>query len=436
VLSVVYRRKGGIMKKAYIIIGLLVVSFICSKTCYSGNLTQVCTDCQLLDIWGSSENDIYAGGYPNGGGFSGRLYHYDGVAWSPVQMSSHPITNIWGTSATNVYIAGFSGVMHYNGNVWQLVRTGFFFGIWGLGTNNVYAVGSSGKIDHYDGTTWSSMQSGVSNVLADVWGSSNNDVFAVGDSGVILHYDGIKWSPMSSGTSQYLYGVGGNSGNDVYAVGDFGTVLHYNNGMWSQINQALTTETLKGIWGSSPSDIYIVGIDGTVLHYDGIAWAKIDSSALFTSMSTNYISVLADSTPINFNSVWGTSSSNVYMVGDNGAIVHYQGVTATLITLSSFTATPKAGRVIIQWITEAETDNAGFNIYRAESENGEYTKLNASLIPAEGSSTQGASYDFTDNNVLNRKTYYYKLEDIDLSGTSTMHGPVSARPRLIYGVGK
>jgi len=38
--------------------------------------------------------------------------------------------------------------------------------------------------------------------------------------------------------------------------------------------------------------------------------------------------------------------------------------------------------------------------------------------------------------VQNRKTYYYKLEDIDLNGTSTMHEPVSATPRLIYGVGK
>ena len=29
------------------------------------------------------------------------------------------------------------------------------------------------------------------------------------------------------------------------------------------------------------------------------------------------------------------------------------------------------------------------------------------------------------------KTYYNKLEDIDIYGTSTMHGPVSAEQRLI-----
>jgi hypothetical protein len=105
----------------------------------------------------------------------------------------------------------------------------------------------------------------------------------------------------------------------------------------------------------------------------------------------------------------------------------------TLIQLSAFTATPTSGAVILQWATESETDNAGFNIYRADSEDGEYVKINAALIPAEGSSTQGTSYEFVDTDVLNRKTYYYKLEDIDLNGNSTMHGPVSATPRLIYG---
>ena len=109
---------------------------------------------------------------------------------------------------------------------------------------------------------------------------------------------------------------------------------------------------------------------------------------------------------------------------------------ATLIKLSSFTAIPKFSQVIIQWSTESEIDNAGFNIYRSESENGDYIKVNDSLILSEGTSTQGAAYEFIDNNVQNRKTYWYKLEDIDLNGTPTMHGPVRAIPRWIYGIGK
>ncbi|MCX5887218.1 MAG: hypothetical protein NT096_15125 [Proteobacteria bacterium] len=101
----------------------------------------------------------------------------------------------------------------------------------------------------------------------------------------------------------------------------------------------------------------------------------------------------------------------------------------TLITLSSFAAIPGNGIVTLAWSTESEIDNTGFNLYRAESKDGKYVKINETLISAKGSPTQGASYEFIDKDVKNRTTYYYKLEDIDLFGTSTMHGPVSVTPR-------
>ena len=107
---------------------------------------------------------------------------------------------------------------------------------------------------------------------------------------------------------------------------------------------------------------------------------------------------------------------------------------ATLIRLAAFSATPGPRRITLQWATSSEIDNAGFNIYRAE-EGGEYVKVNASLIPAEGSPTEGAAYEFVDTDVKNRKTYSYKLEDMDLNGISTLHGPTSATPRLFNGIG-
>ena len=130
---------------------------------------------------------------------------------------------------------------------------------------------------------------------------------------------------------------------------------------------------------------------------------------------------------------FATSSNWDSMIWDND-VWYIEGT--TVINLSSFAATPKAGKIILGWQTETEIDNAGFNLYRSEPENGNYTKINTSLIPAKVSSTQGANYEFIDNDVKNRKTYYYNLEDIDLNGTATLHGPESATPRLIYGIGK
>ena len=44
----------------------------------------------------------------------------------------------------------------------------------------------------------------------------------------------------------------------------------------------------------------------------------------------------------------------------------------------------------------------------------------------------GASYSYIDDTVANGITYYYKLEDVDIYGTSTFHGPVSATPARVF----
>lgn len=96
----------------------------------------------------------------------------------------------------------------------------------------------------------------------------------------------------------------------------------------------------------------------------------------------------------------------------------------TLVELTYFRAIAAEHSVTLEWETDMEVDNAGFYIWRSETEDGEYVKINDSLIPAEGS---GYQYSFTDDAVVTDNTYYYKLEDIDLDGVSTFHGPVSTK---------
>jgi hypothetical protein len=107
-------------------------------------------------------------------------------------------------------------------------------------------------------------------------------------------------------------------------------------------------------------------------------------------------------------------------------------VPPTNIELSLLDALPSNEKVTLKWQTESEIDNAGFNIWRAEG----FQKVNASFIPALGSTVSGSEYDFVDQWVLNGKRYFYLLEDIDNNGISTFHGPVKATPRWIYGAGK
>jgi len=118
----------------------------------------------------------------------------------------------------------------------------------------------------------------------------------------------------------------------------------------------------------------------------------------------------------------------------NDLVAVVANVEPTLVTLSSLAARPLNSGARIVWETESEIDNAGFNIYRAETPGGKYTQINKELIPAAGSPVEGGSYAFEDRGLKNKKTYYYRLEDIDMYGNSTFHGPVEATPRLVYGM--
>jgi len=105
----------------------------------------------------------------------------------------------------------------------------------------------------------------------------------------------------------------------------------------------------------------------------------------------------------------------------------------TVITLVYFTARGNVDAVTLAWETATEIDNAGFNLYRASTVEGPYSKINPSLIPAEGDVVSGASYTYIDTNIVKGNPYYYKLEDVDFNGISTFHGPVLAiasGPRL------
>jgi hypothetical protein len=65
------------------------------------------------------------------------------------------------------------------------------------------------------------------------------------------------------------------------------------------------------------------------------------------------------------------------------------------VTLSAFTARAGDGEVTLHWITESETDNLGFHVYRALSEDEGYQRVTAELIEGAGSTTGRREYAFT-----------------------------------------
>jgi hypothetical protein len=120
-------------------------------------------------------------------------------------------------------------------------------------------------------------------------------------------------------------------------------------------------------------------------------------------------------------------------IDENGNATHDTGeptntIQFTQITLLSFTAAATDDQVTLAWETASELDNEGFNLWRSPSADGQFVKINSDLIQAQGNEITGASYSFVDSGVASGVTYYYKLEDVDFYGVSTLHSPVE----LVY----
>ena len=100
------------------------------------------------------------------------------------------------------------------------------------------------------------------------------------------------------------------------------------------------------------------------------------------------------------------------------------GTQLTAVDLVSFKAPGSGPGVTVVWQTGQESGNRGFNLYRSEAAGGAYVKLNGGLIPAASVSGEGRRYEFGDAGAVRGRLYYYKLEDVDVSGSVKFHGPV------------
>ena len=116
--------------------------------------------------------------------------------------------------------------------------------------------------------------------------------------------------------------------------------------------------------------------------------------------------------------------------GDIGSPCFYTVGATTEVDLVSFSAQGLDSEVELAWETASELHNLGFHLYRSESEEGRYEPITASAIPGLGSSAVGAKYSYQDSGLENGVTYYYKLEDIETTGSTELRGPVSATPQV------
>ena len=90
------------------------------------------------------------------------------------------------------------------------------------------------------------------------------------------------------------------------------------------------------------------------------------------------------------------------------------------VNLSSFTTKVENEKVVINWITESELENAGFNIYRSQSIKGPFIKINNKLINGAGTTGKRSEYSYIDTTAKPGIEYYYQIEDVSYNGISEM----------------
>ena len=102
----------------------------------------------------------------------------------------------------------------------------------------------------------------------------------------------------------------------------------------------------------------------------------------------------------------------MYLVSFNGKIYRFVP-TIVPVELLSFNATVLDGKVLLQWYTSTETNNAGFKIER--SKNGaNYEEI--FFVGGNGTTTNRNVYSYLDESV-HSGVYYYRLKQIDYDGT-------------------
>ncbi len=83
------------------------------------------------------------------------------------------------------------------------------------------------------------------------------------------------------------------------------------------------------------------------------------------------------------------------------------------VELSSFIAIDSDGKVVLEWVTESETNNYEFEIQRKSQDSDNWEKI--ASVKGHGTTTIPQKYSFIDHTVT-IGTYYYRLKQIDFDG--------------------
>ena len=154
--------------------------------------------------------------------------------------------------------------------------------------------------------------------------------------------------------------------------------------------------------------------------------AQMKTHTTFTAAGWDFELETANGTDDNWDMDYSGSNNNgyPYLSWEDG------GDVSLPVELVSFSAHAKGRSIILNWITESETDNTGFILDRSE-EGEEWIRIASyqthDALKGQGNTSSRTEYTFTDHNVEFGKKYAYRLSDMSIGGEVTMYPSLSVR---------
>jgi hypothetical protein len=220
----------------------------------------------LTSIYGFSSTDIYAAGSriigynPNPPPTfidSAIIIHFDGSTWKQVSIyDGIPLNDIYGSSSNDIWAGGLGkNMFHYNGSTWETdsinisIPNGFDFQINTISSynSNFYLIGYGNNNTTAESIIYFFKRLKNEWVLQD----SFNDI---------------------NGGNKFGYRLNQSNLPDLYSNG-YG-IFKYNNSAWSNIFQS--EYPFSSMWGTSNNNIFAVSTGGRAFHYNGTDWKQIE----------------------------------------------------------------------------------------------------------------------------------------------------------------
>lgn len=184
-------------------------------------------------------------------------------------------------------------------------------------------------------------------VNAAIWGAPEGDLFAIGyhgmdspasNQGFVKKLRNHRWVVVHE-TPADLWGISGTSSSDYFVFGGSGRAFigHEQSGLLSDTTPSWTwpdktDSTIRGIWAASPTDVFTVGRQATVTHFDGSSWTPVDVPVR---------NAMGGRENYDLQAIWGSSPSDIFITGANGTILHYNGTSWDPQAAPSSGASPK-----------------------------------------------------------------------------------------------